>query len=155
MRSVSLKMIRPIFTLSTSDKLHELVVRYSSWKTLQRTTAWLLKLKKCLMYYESCENRGNNLDVAITRNDWEEATVAIVKLVQRETHSEEIKDLEKHGNVKGSSKIARVRPMLVDGVIRVGGRISEAPFPREPRFQWSLYQNTMYTNCWSTISIGS
>ena len=66
------------------------------------------------MHYESCENRGNYL----TGNDLLEATVAIVKLVQRETHSEEIKALETRGNVKGSSKIARLRPMLVDGVIK-------------------------------------
>ena len=123
-------MTQPIFTISPSDKLHELVVRYSSWKTLQRTTAWLLKLKKCLMYYESRENRGNYL----TGNDLEEATVAIVKLVQRETYSEEIEDLEKRGNVKGPSKIARVQPMLVDGAVRVGGRISEAPISPGAKF---------------------
>ena len=75
------------------------------------------------MHHECCENRGKYL----TGNDLEEATVAIVTLLQRETYSGEKKDLEKRRNVKVSGKIVRLRPMLIDGVIRVGGRISEAP----------------------------
>ena len=63
-------------------------------------------------------------------NDFEEVTVAIVKLVQRETYSEEIRDLQKRRNVKVSRKIFRLRPMLIDGVIRV---ISEAPISPEAK----------------------
>ena len=71
------KKEKPIFTLLISDKLHELVVRYSSWKTVQRTVAWFLKLKAGFMHHESCENRGN----CLTGNDLEETTVAIVEMV--------------------------------------------------------------------------
>ena len=124
------KKEKPKFTLSTSDKLHELLVRYSSWKSRQRRVAGLLKFKKFLMHHECCENRGKYL----TRNDLEEATVAIVTLLQRETYSGEKKDLEKRGNVKVSRKIVRLRPLLIDGVIRVGRCISEAPIALRATF---------------------
>ena len=112
---------KPIFTLPTSDKLHELLVRYSSWTVLQRNIAWLLKFKAYLMH------RNGSNSKYLTTEDLEKATVAIVKLVQREMYSEEIGDLEKRGNVKGTSGIIRLRSVLIGGVIRVGGRISEAP----------------------------
>lgn len=64
----------------------------------------------------------------------EKATIAIIKLVQSEVYQEEIGDLEKRGNVKRSSGIVRLRPMLVEGVVRVGGRISEAPIMLEAKF---------------------
>ena len=45
-----LKGERPIFTLTLPEKLHELLVKYSSWTGLQRKVAWLLKFKAYLQY---------------------------------------------------------------------------------------------------------
>ena len=118
--NLEVKNERPIFTLPTLDKLHELLVRYSSWTVLQRKIAWLLKFKAYLVH------RNGSNSKYLTTEYLEKATVAIVKLMQREMYSEEIGDLEKRGNVKGTSGIVRLRPVLIGGVIRVGGRISEA-----------------------------
>ena len=112
---------KPIFTLPTSDKLHELLVRYSSWTVLQRKIDWLLKFKDYIAH------RNGSNSKYLTTEDLEKATVAIVKLIQREMYSEEIGNLEKRENVKGTSGIVRLRPVLIGGVIRVGCRISEAP----------------------------
>ena len=62
-------------------------------------------------------------ELLLTGNDLREATVVIVKMVQRETLRRE-KDLEKRGNVKFLRKIVRLRPILIYGVIRVGSQIS-------------------------------
>ena len=45
-----LKGERAIFTLTLPEKLHELLVKYSSWTVLQRKVAWLLKFKVYIQY---------------------------------------------------------------------------------------------------------
>ena len=42
--------------------------------------------------------------------------------------------MKKQGNVKSSSGIVELRPLLVSGVFRTGGRISEAPIALEAKF---------------------
>jgi len=105
------KTEKVIFTLTA----HELLVRYSSWAVLQRKVAWLLKFKA----YLKCR-RGSNVNSSakyLTTEDLEKATIAIVKLVQSGVYREESGDLEKRGNVKRSSGIVRLRPVLVNAVI--------------------------------------
>ena len=129
---LEVKNEKAIFTLTASDKLHELLVRYSSWEVLQRKVAWLLKFKA----YLQCR-RASNVNSSVkylTTEDLEKATITIVKLVQSEVYGEEIGDLEKRGNVKRSSGIVRLRPVLVNGVVRVGGRIHDAPIALEAKF---------------------
>ena len=116
-------------------------MRYSSWAALQQTVAWLLEFKA----YLQCP-KGSNINSGakyLTTKDLEKATIAIIKLVQSEVYQEEIGDLEKRGNVKRSSGIVGLRPMLVEGVVRVGGRISEAPITLEAKFPMMFLQNIM------------
>ena len=129
---LEVKNEKAIFTVTASGKLHELLVRYSSWAVLQKRVAWLLKFKAYLQH-----RRDNNMDDSVkylTTEDLEKATSSIVKLVQNEVYQEEIGDLRKRGNVKSSSGIVRLRPVLVHGILRVGGRISEAPIALEAKF---------------------
>ena len=129
---MEIKNEKPIFTSTTSGKLHELLVKYSSWTVLQRKVAWLLKFKA----YLQCRKGGaaNSIAKYLTTEELERATTTIVKLVQSEAYEEEIGDLKKRGNVKGSSGIVKLRPVLVNGVLRVGGRIPEAPIALEAKF---------------------
>lgn len=120
---LEVKNEKAIFNMTISDKLYELLMRYSSWAALQRTVTWLLKFKA----YLQCP-KGSNINSGakyLTTKDLEKATIAIIKLVQSEVYQEEIGDLEKRGNVKRSSGIVKPRPMLVEGVVRVGGCISD------------------------------
>ena len=128
---LEVKKAKTIFNLTISDKLHELFVRYSSWAVLQRKVVWLLKFKA----YLQCP-RGSNINSVkyLTTEDLEKATIAIVKLVQGKVYREEIGDLEKRGNAKRSSGIVRLQPVLVNGVVRVGCRIPEAPITLEAKF---------------------
>ena len=132
----SLNLVEGQFTLTASDKLHELLVRYSSWAVLQCKVAWLLKFKA----YLQCR-RASNVNSSVkylTTDDLEKATITIVKLVQSEVYREEIGDLEKRGNVKCSSGIVRLRPVLANGVVRVRGRIHEAPIALEAKFPMTV-----------------
>lgn len=123
-----------ILTLTVPDKLHELLRKYSSSNVLQRKIAWLLKFKVYLQHHNHKGTVSDTSHKYLMTANLEKANIAIVKLVQREVHAVEIKDLENQGNVKRLSKIAKLRPVLIDGVMRVGGRISEAPVAFGPKF---------------------
>ena len=75
-----------------------------------------------------------DIEKNLTTVDLEKATLTIVKLVQREAYAEELQDLKTRGHVKRSSKIVKLRPILDDGVMRVGGRIAEAPIAFDAKF---------------------
>ena len=125
---------KAIFTLSALDNLHELLVRYSSWTVLQEKVAWLLKFNAYMYQQHHKDHKVDNSVKYLTTEVLERSTNAIVKLVQNEVYQKEIGDLMKRGNVKSSSGIVRLRPVLVNGVLRVGGRISEAPIALEAKF---------------------
>ena len=129
---LEIKTEKPIFMLTEPDKLQELLERYSSWTVLQRKVAWLLKFKT----YLKCQRESDIPSVAkyLTTNELKHSTIAIVKLAQKQVYSEEIKDLEKRGNVKSTSKLVKLKPVLDNGVMRVGGRILEAPIGPEAKF---------------------
>ena len=126
-----LKGERAIFTPTLPEKLYELLVKYSSWTVLQRKVAWLLKFKAYLQYRK---DKKADIEKDLTTADLEKATLTIVKLVQREVHAEEIQDLETRGHVKCSSKIVKLRAILDDCVLRVGGRIADAPIALDAKF---------------------
>ena len=50
----------------------------------------------------------------------------IVRIVQSTSSADEIECLEKKQPVKVSSRLRRLQPVLVDGILRVGGRIDES-----------------------------
>ena len=50
----------------------------------------------------------------------------IIRVVQGEHFARDVEDLKASKEVKISSRIARVRPILVNGVLRVGGQLEEA-----------------------------
>ena len=80
-----LKGERAIFTLTLQEKLHELLVKYSSWTVLQRKVAWLLKFKVYLPYRK---DKKADSEKELTRADLEKATLTKVKLVQRDVYAE-------------------------------------------------------------------
>ena len=54
-----------------------------------------------------------------------------MRVVQRECFHEEYVALKGGGQVKSNSKLANLSPILVNDVIRVGGRIHRAPIAFE------------------------
>ena len=122
---------KPIFNLTLPDKLNKMLLKYSSWLRLQRKIAWLLKFKA---YLQDRKSRGAVTIVDKRLTALEQSTIAIVKLLQREAYGQEIKALEKREKIKSSSVIARLNPVLINGVLRVGGRIPEAPIAFSTKF---------------------
>ncbi|KAK3734270.1 hypothetical protein QZH41_008857, partial [Actinostola sp. cb2023] len=99
-------------TTSLSDILH----RSSSWYRLCKLIAWLVRFKT---YCRSRYGKGKRIEVSkdpLSVKDISEAEDDIVRLVQREAFC-----LKKEESLKNLS------PILEEGILRVGGRLVNAP----------------------------
>ena len=66
----------------------------------------------------------------------------LIMFDQRNAFPEEIETIKKGGCVKKSSCLAKLSPVLIGGVLRVGGRLSRAPLPDESRHQIIISQDS-------------
>lgn len=140
-----------------SHVLDTLVSRYSSWWKLKIAVAWLLRYRKYLQ--AKVELRNKNLlissDVlAISKEspllecgylkviELQEAEGEILKRVQQESFPKVMEILSSARNYKGGNCIKRVlqkagvslyqlNPQLMEGFLRVGGRLVNAPLAYE------------------------
>ena len=115
-----------MFTTNTSQ-IEFLLQRYSSWSHLLRVMSWVLRFVKRL--------RNERLEYFTSRTlalaELHRASKEIVRLVQYQHFHEEYLALKQGRQVNGHSKLANLSPMLVDDIIRVGGRVHRAPIAFE------------------------
>ena len=110
--------------ISLGSALDLFLRRYSSGPQLPTLRAWLLR------FVEYIKNKNplpkpRGIGIVEMRN----STQKIVQLVQRQHFPEEIDSLSSGRQVKGHSKLANLSPVLIEGTIRVGGRIRHASIP--------------------------
>ena len=104
-----------------NSKMNELISRCSSWSRLQRQVAWLLRFCKWIASKRTTCDKG-----LLTLEELTRSTLVISQVVQEECLQEEFSDLKKKGEVRRTSPIADLRPTVVNGIIRVGGRLQDA-----------------------------
>ena len=68
--------------------------------------AWLLS------FVQFVKDKQNAKTGRLTVDDFDAATVAVVRIVQRLAYAQEIKDLKSNGGVKPSSKVTSLNPHL-------------------------------------------
>ncbi|KAK0152982.1 hypothetical protein N1851_005349 [Merluccius polli] len=119
----------------------KLINHYSSWYRLKRAVAWVLKLKDLLL--QCCKKKKEQTNVKLNKQsdksmktstsftceDLMQAETEIIKFSQNQRFKEEISMLAKGNNVKKTSHLRKLDPVLSDGVLRVGGRLSAAAMP--------------------------
>ena len=54
-------------------------------------------------------------------------------MIRRQEYGSEVSSIIKSGNVKKNSKVNKLCPIYVDGVLRVGGRLHEADLSVEAK----------------------
>ena len=101
--------------------------RYSSWSRLLRVMSWVLRFVKRVRK----ETRQYLTSSTLKLEELQQAGREIVRLVQRQHFLEECLCLKEGRQVKRHSKLASLSPILIDDVIRVGGRIHRAPIAFE------------------------
>ena len=120
------------------DKLFD---RFSSWFQLNKFVAWMLRYKSHLRHAVAKRKRGEALQFNSERKvnpldvkEMEHSEKAIIKAVQgRSFHDELLSLTSSRREVKKSSSITKLDPILVDGVIRVGGRLHNSPIKQEAK----------------------
>ena len=144
---------------SMSESVFPLVEYFqqiSSWHRLKKSVAWFLRYRDILRRLTRRRKVGQSTEFIpnkdlqfITVEEMKIAELAILKNVQRHHFPEEFKSLEKPENeayVKKSSSLRSLDPILVDGLIRIGGRLSLASTSFESKHQIILPKNDHVTN---------
>jgi hypothetical protein len=109
------------------------------------------------------EARGKDMNRDIrpcTTADMQASEREVIKYVQSQAFQEEINTLKKQANqdntvtklnpqkyvhVKRASNISKLHPFLMNGVLRVGGRLSKAALPEDTRFPMILPKTSPVT----------
>ncbi|XP_053686349.1 uncharacterized protein LOC128735892 [Sabethes cyaneus] len=118
-----------VAVVSNMERHNSIFTRYSNYNKLIRIVAWLQRFRN------NCHLRriGENLLLAptLTVKELESSKTQLIKLVQSESYSEEIKALQTGNLVSSRSSIRTLNPFLDEiNMLRVGGRLqlSDEPY---------------------------
>ncbi|XP_046341271.2 uncharacterized protein LOC124122193 [Haliotis rufescens] len=128
------------------DLLFDLFEKYSTWHSLKRAVAWILRLKGILYNRTHKKKQSKMLDSVLSVLELKNAETAIVQVLQRKTYEQELKALEAGKPIARSSTIYRLEPMFSPmGVLCVGGRLRAAPVPVESKHNMILPRDSHVT----------
>ena len=132
---------------STRDPVAETIEKFSSWSHLKKVVAWILRYKTNLYNLAKNESREeppkskspskSSTISPISVTELNNAESAILKYIQNKFFKQEYDQLNErsdqqssirnHSDLSKSSSIHKLDPVLVQGLLRVGGRLSRAP----------------------------
>ncbi|XP_063376662.1 uncharacterized protein LOC134664029 [Cydia fagiglandana] len=111
---IALPTVATVAPPAEEPVLYTLSKRISSWLRYLRVIVYVLRFIKLL------SSKG-----AVTTEDTEAAELAAIKTIQT-VHFPEYLEVNPAGKAPASKAIRKLRPILVDGVLRVGGRLDNA-----------------------------
>lgn len=125
-------------TLKCKDSIiDKLLTKYSSFTRLIHVLAWI----------QRAASRNRIILPYLTVNELRQVQVNIMKHVQQNEFLEDILHLRKHKKVENSSKLLNLKPFLDDhGLLRVGGRLSNANISYEMKHPLIIPHNSELTN---------
>ncbi|XP_062534631.1 uncharacterized protein LOC134203797 [Armigeres subalbatus] len=105
------------------EEFSAIFTRTSSFHTLVNIVAWWIRFKDNTLQADRSKRRIGPL----THAERERATRSLTLIAQRECFVQDIADLSRREEVKTTSSIVLLNPRLVDGIIRVGDQLENAP----------------------------
>ncbi|XP_055957902.1 uncharacterized protein LOC130013202 [Patella vulgata] len=141
-------------TNDSVNAVNTLIDKYSDFYRLKRAISWWLRLKQILKYKaQKCLIPDSLCTKSLSVEEINSAEVEIIKFVQNQVYSDEIKCLSEYGenpnnvkNVKNKSEISSLDPFLKDGILRVGGRLRNANVPFNFKHQIILPKSCHVSN---------
>ena len=146
-----------------ANSLNKLLEKFSSWTRLKKIVAWILRYRDRLRASRERRKRGASLALkstvegeseSINVDEINRAEKEVLKFVQRQSFEEEMSRLEQKGGgsgdnsskrskekelvVKKTSAIYKLAPMKIDGLLYVGGRLTQACIPIAAKHQLIL-----------------
>ena len=139
------------------DATTRFIHHYSSWTCLKKAAAYMLRLKGLLLNRSRKKKQANNVTAephnkdqrhlrstqmetrkpetqkhhGLTVEELATAEMAIIRFCQKKKFADEISSLRRGMNVKRTSHIHKLNPILDNDVLRVGGRLDRAAMPEE------------------------
>ena len=107
------------------DPVDKLIAYFSSWFKLKKATAWLLKLKTFLINSNSVYHFSRSLSVSdlqkaeielIRYEEWNNCFIDIMSKMQ----------INESFSLPSKSPLLKLNPVIVNGLLRVGGRLDRA-----------------------------
>ena len=139
------------------DKVFE---RFSSWFKVKKFVPWMLRLRANLRDAAAKKRQGEAVEdeeenVAIEKKfkpleveELKAAEKAIIKFVQGASFYKELLSLKTaHKQVKKSSSIVKLDPVLIEGIMYVGGRLHNSPLTQEPKHPALLPKDHHVSSC--------
>ncbi|XP_076060326.1 uncharacterized protein LOC143036654 [Oratosquilla oratoria] len=106
----------------TVDVMSRLVCHYSSWFKLLRACSYLI------LFVRHLQRKGVSI-IELNVQLMEVAEERVIKFVQNCYFAKEIVCLSKNDPINLSSSIRKLKPMLLNGILRVGGRLINLELP--------------------------
>lgn len=151
--------VNAVHSSEVSDATTRLISYSSSWTRLRKSVAWILRFKNLLL--SLCQKKKqmsldeqqeppvhwpevlkvNEFGGLLTVDELKNAEMAIIKFCQKVQFSDEFDSLEDGRSVSKSSSLFKLCPVMIDGVLRVGGRLSRADLPEDAKHPIILSKN--------------
>ncbi|XP_018395620.1 PREDICTED: uncharacterized protein LOC108774103 [Cyphomyrmex costatus] len=108
------------FISSNNNDTWSVLHRFSTVNTLQRVVAW------CYRFIHNSQSK-NKTNGELSTSELQHAMHSIIRIVQRETCTSEIKDLSQGNSCNKHNKLLSLNPFLdSDHILRVGGRLKHS-----------------------------
>lgn len=140
----------PVYAVVMEQKecpINKLLNYFSRWTDLRRAVAWILKLKEMLLLqmeqrkntHPDSQGQGHKPQqkvktdtLRLSVSDLNAAEKAVYCFVQKQAYPEEVAALQR-GTLKRTSHLFKLDPQIVDGVLRVGGRLHRSALPEDTK----------------------
>jgi len=119
--------------VTSSGKVDDLIGRYSSWSRLKKGVAWILRFVRYLRSKVKSEDDKEVRRKTLTIKEYRDAERAILRYIQMKEFPEELGNHDKNANKRNGSSLRKLNPAVVDGMLRVGGRLTNAPVPYDTK----------------------
>ena len=122
----------------TCDIISRILSFFSDWRRLLRFVAFLKRAVRD--FRRSSQDGSVQLDGVrdshVCVKDLDDAELIVIQWIQQLAFPDEIDKLESNerSSLPKGSRLASLNPIMVDGILRVGGRIRNAPVPEDLRY---------------------
>lgn len=111
-----------------SDEINSLINKISSLSKIQRVLGYIVR------FLSNCKVKPENRQIGVlTVNELESSLNLLIKQVQVESFSSEYNALLNKIEISKKSKLLPLTPFMIDGLIRVGGRLKNSKYSFEKK----------------------
>ena len=128
--------------------IDQLITRFSTWHKLKKCLSWILRYRSNLLAASRDRKSGapwNHVRhdiLAVTVDEMRHAESEIIMHVQKQSNPDEMNSLVQDGRpIKKSSSICKLNPIMMEGILRVGGRLARSSLDVDSKHQIILPKN--------------